>query len=605
MGKRTLLAFSLSLLVIIIYNYYLAQKYPRQVPRHEEVVAQKTEAVPSPTSNVSKTQESVAPSKISAKGQAKEVLVETDLLKISITSSGARIKSCKLKNYPEKNIALKDIQAKIFQIEQSLNGASEEKAEFLKREKEKLELLARRIENDPESAELVSLAAELDDDYAPTVIFPGNEQISTQINTVSYSFSKDKLLLDKNSPQGSIKFTFRDPQGRTIEKTYSFSNSNYIIGLKLKFSGWQEADAPEDKILFYCGPDVGLPQIQAGRRMQAYLGPVTLFDNGKQKWVAKESYERNEENISVERENAPGKVIWTGLVNKYFLTAAIPGKAADSVVIEKNRFGEQKAALKFTWENKETLKVNLYMGPKKETRLKEAGVSLEKSIDYGFFSPIARFIYLSLVFFSKWTGNFGWAIVLLCIATKIVFYPLTHRSFESMQKMQQQMKSIQPEMDALREKYKDNPQKLNKELMDFYRKRGINPLASCQSGCLPLVLQMPVFFALYVVLYNSIELRGAPFFGWIVDLSAKDPYYVLPVLMGISMFVQQKLTGMGAAGGAQQEQAKMMSVMFPILLTWIFASLPSGVVLYWFTFNTVTSLQQLLIKNKSKALATA
>jgi YidC/Oxa1 family membrane protein insertase len=174
-----------------------------------------------------------------------------------------------------------------------------------------------------------------------------------------------------------------------------------------------------------------------------------------------------------------------------------------------------------------------------------------------------------------------------------------------MQKMQQQMKTIQPEMDALRAKLKDNPQKLNKEIMELYRKRGVNPLASCQSGCLPMLLQMPVFFALYGVLYNSIELRGAPFLGWITDLSAKDPYYILPVLMGASMFVQQKLTGMGVASGPQQEQAKMMTMLMPVFLTWIFASLPSGVVLYWFVFNIATALQQLLIRKKQAEVAAA
>ena len=150
---------------------------------------------------------------------------------------------------------------------------------------------------------------------------------------------------------------------------------------------------------------------------------------------------------------------------------------------------------------------------------------------------------------------------------------------------------------AEKEAFQKKMQKLNKEIMALYRRRGVNPMASCQNGCLPLLLQMPVFFALYSILYNSIELRGTPFL-WLQDLSAKDPYYILPVLMGISMFIQQKLTGMGTGGGAQQEQAKMMAIMMPVFLTWIFASLPSGVVLYWFVFNLLTSLQQVLIKKK-------
>ncbi|MBN3038749.1 MAG: membrane protein insertase YidC [Candidatus Omnitrophica bacterium] len=602
MGKKTLLAFSLSLLVIIGYNYYLAQRYPRQ----EIEISQDRPASlsPAPAEKAAKLEiPATDSSKISSLDQASSVSVETDLLTIVITSSGARIKSCQLKNYPEEKVSLPEVNKQLAQLNQQISAAPEEAKPLLRRQKEKLELLVNRMEQEPTSAEMVSLAAQLDADYAPTILLPGNELENQKLNSAIYSSSKNKVVLSGEEATESISFVYRDARGRSIEKTYSFSNSSYIIELDIIFSGWAKADLEKGNFLLFLGPDIGLPQIQRGRRMQAYNGPITYFDNGQQQWVDKEKYSRQEEGEDIQRAHDHGKVLWAGLVNKYFIKALIPDQGAESVLIEKNKVGEHKVALSLPWTGNGTYRFRLYMGPKKESRLGQADVSLEKSIDYGFFGPIARFIYLTLVFFSKWTGNFGWAIILLCIATKVVLYPFTHRSFESMQRMQEQMKSIQPEMDALRVKYKDNPQKLNKELMEFYHKKGINPLASCQSGCLPLILQMPVFFALYVVLYNSIELRGAHFIGWIKDLSAMDPYYILPILMGISMFIQQKLTGMGTTGGAQQEQAKMMSIMFPILLTWIFASLPSGVVLYWFIFNLVTSLQQLLIKKKSQVVA--
>ncbi len=609
MGKKALLAFFLSLLVIMGYNHFMAQKYPaptrethseqpfeklRVVP--SEVRGQKREASPFPVALEVQPEEESA-FVVRAIKQAKEIVVETDLVKLVITSSGARIKSCQLKGYPEEKIGAETTQKRINDIYQALTHASSETKEFLQREKNKLEVLLKRMEKKPEMAELVSLAATVDADFSPTIILPDDKNVSLTLNTALYQCSKQTLNLNNNRPEGRVAFIYTDKLGRKIKKVYTFSNFNYGIGLDITFLGWEREDLPAGHFLLFCGPDVGLPQAQRGRRVYGYQGPLTYFLNAQQGQIKKEKYTRQENNIFVRREH-PGKIGWTGLENKYFLTALIPAQAAESVVVERNKFGEQKVSLKVSWWGSGSYKFGLYLGPKKEERLKEIGATLEKSIDYGFFSPIARLIYQILVLFSRWTNNFGWAIVLLCLVVKIVFYPLTHRSFESMQKMQLQMKSFQPEMDALREKFKDSPQKLNKEIMALYKKKGINPLASCQSGCLPLLLQMPVFFALYAVLYNSIELRATPFLGWIVDLSAKDPYYILPILMGISMFVQQKLTGIGGAGGAQQEQAKMMAILMPVFLTWIFASLPSGVVLYWLTFNIVTALQQLLIRKK-------
>jgi len=597
----------------------MAQKYP-PAPARQGVLEQGEEVLPArqaysqagePASAALEAQGRMRESYFAAgtARQARDFVVETDLVRLVITSSGARIKSCQLKGYPEEKIGAETVQKQLNEIDRAKERASSAQAkESLQRQRDKLEILLERLIQEPDMVELVSLPATLDADFSPALLLPDNEEAASALNTALYHCADSALSLSKDAPAGQLEFSYSDPQGRRIEKIYSFSNSNYSIGLDISFQGWGRDDFPLGHFLLSSGPDVGMPQAQRGRRIHGYQGPVSCFQSGQQSWAQKEKYARNEKGLFVRREHKQkGVILWTGLENKYFLTALIPSQpVAQSVVVEKNRFGEQKVALAVPWEGSgPAYSFRLYLGPKKEERLKEINATLEKSIDYGFFGPIARFMYQILVFFSRWTHNFGWAIVLLCLVTKIVFYPLTHHSFESMQKMQQQMKSIQPEMDALREKFRDNPQKLNKEIMGLYRKRGINPLASCQSGCLPMLLQMPVFFALYGILYNSIELRGAPFLGWVTDLSAKDPYYILPVLMGVSMFMQQKLTGMGAGSGAQQEQAKMMAILMPVFLTWIFASLPSGVVLYWFTFNIATALQQLLIRKRQKALSVA
>jgi len=596
MNKRAVFAFFLSLVVIIGYNYLLAQKYPPQKVEEVEQLAYEEKDLLKPALSKPKPE----PVKVTRTQNAKDITVETDLVRMVITSNGARIKSCKLKDYPEESINIEAMQDRLTQLKQSLSTALPQATESLERDIGKLEILLEKLAQDGKEAELVSLAATVDQDFSPSIVIPEDQNASSLLDQAVYQCSQDTLLLTDQKPQGRLVFTYK-ASGKQVTKVYSFSNSRYSIGLDIIFQGWDDQDFPTKSFLVYYGPNIGMPQAERGRRSAGYHGPVTYFQNNQQGWAKKEKYSRKETDTFISREHREGKVGWVGLENKYFLSALIPSLAGEAAIVEKSRFNEHKIAARIPWQGSGEYNFQLYLGPRKETSLKSVGVSLEKTINYGIFDPIARLIYRILMFFSQWTHNFGWAIVLLCLVVKVVFYPLTHHSFESMQKMQHDMRAVQPEMTALREKHKDSPQKLNKEIMELYRRHNINPLASCQSGCLPLLLQMPVFFALYAVLYNSIELRGTPFMGWITDLSAKDPYYVLPVLMGISMFIQQKLTGMGGATGAQQDQAKMMAWMMPLLLTWIFASLPSGVVLYWFTFNLLTSVQQLIIRKKQEA----
>ncbi len=587
MNKRAVIAFLLSLLVIVSYNQYMAKNYaPAQPPSAQE-------AQPTTAPAQAQTPPLSPPSLV---GQ--DIIVETDLMRVVFTQSGARVKSCQLKKYAAEKLSAEDADKTLAKLEQALVNAPQQQRENILQQKLRQQLLLKRLANEPATAELVSLEAQAQADFTPKLIFPDDKTTNVEINTGLYQAAPKELLLDKSNPAAKIQFSFTDAGGRKVIKTYGFSNDNYLIDCEIEFINWPAGT--NKNLLIYSAPDVGMPQAQNARRVSSYQGPVSAFHNGQQNWTQKEKYDRSEQNTFVRREyKDKGRILWTALENKYFLAALIPTQSAQSILIEKNSLGAQKVALNIPWSGAGKYAFRLYLGPKQEKQLNQAGVSLEKTIDYGFFSPIARFIYQALVLFKGWTGNFGWAIILLSVLIKVIFYPLTHRSFEAMQKMQKQTKTLQPEMTALRAKHKDNPQKLNKEIMGLYRKHGVNPLASCQSGCLPLFLQMPVFFALYAVLYNSIELRGTPFIGWIQDLSAKDPYYILPVLMGISMFAQNKLMGMDTASGAQPDQAKMMTMFMPIFLTWIFASLPSGVVLYWLTFNVLTALQQVAIKKKA------
>ncbi|MFZ8932888.1 MAG: membrane protein insertase YidC [Bacteriovoracaceae bacterium] len=211
------------------------------------------------------------------------------------------------------------------------------------------------------------------------------------------------------------------------------------------------------------------------------------------------------------------------------------------------------------------------------------GDNLHLSVDFGIFGIVAVPILRGLQFFYKYLPNYGIAIILLTILIRMITFPLQYKSFKSMKKMQ----TLQPELAKLKEKHKDNPQKMQKETMELFKRAGANPLG----GCLPLILQMPIFFAFYKVLYEAVELVGAPFYIWIHDLSQKDPYYILPVLMAISMVVQQKVTPTTTTDPTQK---KIMMIM-PVVFGFIMKDLPSGLVLYIFISTVFGMLQQMFV----------
>ena len=225
-----------------------------------------------------------------------------------------------------------------------------------------------------------------------------------------------------------------------------------------------------------------------------------------------------------------------------------------------------------------------YVGPKDQETLEGLAEYLDLTVDYGFLWMLAKPIFAAMKFIHGVVGNWGWAIILLTVLIKLLLYPLSAASLRSMAKM----RSLQPEMARLKELYGDDRQKMSQELMGLYKKEKVNPAG----GCLPMLLQMPVFIALYWVLLESVEIRHAPWFLWIQDLSAKDPYFVLPLIMGGSMLLMQKLQPMPT----DPMQAKVMQLM-PIMFTFFFMFFPAGLVLYW-TVNNLLSMAQQWVVNK-------
>jgi YidC/Oxa1 family membrane protein insertase len=310
-----------------------------------------------------------------------------------------------------------------------------------------------------------------------------------------------------------------------------------------------------------------------------------------------------------------GEGRWIGLESEWYLSALVP-RSAGFRLAETKANDMVQVALRATlptlgpgetWEGR----VLVYVGPKEYERLKSLGVGLEKSVYFGGFPApqeygglpmewVAVPILWLLSWFYRYTHNYGVAIILLTVLTKVLFFPLTLKSMRSMKAMQ----ALQPQINALRSKHKSDPQRVQRETMELYREHRVNPLG----GCLPMVVQIPVFYALYVALSVSVEMQNAPFicfgrfFGvdlWICDLAAHDPTYVLPILMGLSMLIQQKMTPtMG-----DPRQAKMMLIM-PVVFTFMFLNLPSGLVLYWTLSNVLQIAQQLYMERGSSTQRT-
>ncbi|TLD87508.1 membrane protein insertase YidC [Helicobacter sp. MIT 05-5294] len=232
---------------------------------------------------------------------------------------------------------------------------------------------------------------------------------------------------------------------------------------------------------------------------------------------------------------------------------------------------------------KGALKLEGYIGPKDYRLLESINPNLTDVVEYGIITFFAKPLFLLLDKLYDFCGNWGWAIILLTLIVRVVLYPLTYKGMVSMQKL----KDLAPKMKELQQKYKGEPQKLQAHMMELYKKHGANPMG----GCLPLLLQMPVFFAIYRVLFNAIELKGAGWLLWITDLSVMDPYFILPILMGGTMYLQQHLT---PAAFSDPIQAKIFKFL-PLVFTIFFVTFPSGLVLYWFVNNIFSIIQQLLI----------
>ncbi len=385
-----------------------------------------------------------------------------------------------------------------------------------------------------------------------------------------------------------VPLHWSDDAGHSVTKVYRFRRNSYEIELLYTVNNAGDSEwVVSPYVRFWRTPHKpgGEPPF-----VQSFLG-VAVYeqdDDGKFKFRKHEWDNLGEKPVALEQQGG-----WTAMLQHYFLAAILPPAE------ETNRFYARPSKnFGFLTEYvgprrsvepgaQAELPVRLFIGPKLQQSLEEVAPGLHLTVDYGLLTPISEPLFWVLEKIHRLTGNWGWAIVLLTVLIKGAFYKLSEAQYRSMARM----KKFAPRIQALKERYADDRERLHKSMMELYQKEGFNPLA----GCWPMLVQFPVFIALYWVLLESVELRQADFFLWINNLSSPDPYYVLPVLFGISMFLQQKLSGQAMT--MEPMQQRIMNIM-PIALTVFFAFFPVGLVVYWFVSNVIGIAQQWYITRK-------
>lgn len=399
----------------------------------------------------------------------------------------------------------------------------------------------------------------------------------------AYQLNTEMLVLEKGKEELKVPLVYKDPNNITVTKEFVFKKNNYLIEVNHYIEN--NSKEPWTANLF--------AQIKRDNSIDP-LADTSFFAMkpflGIAYWSEENKYNKIViTDIKEEPVNLTHKGGWAAFAQHYFISAWIAPKEKNNR-FESRKNNKNENIFGFTSEET-TIKPGesgvissaLYVGPKDQNELRKISDGLELTVDYGWLWMVAQLLFAVLLYIQGHVSNWGWSIVLLTCCVKLIFFPLNQYAFKSMANM----KKLQPKMQQLKEQYEDDRQKLSQATMEMYRKEKINPLGSC----LPMLIQMPVFIALYWVLSESVEIRHAEFIFWIKDLSIKDPYFILPGLMAISMLIQQKLSPMVFQDPMQERVMKMMPIMF----AFFFLFFPAGLVLYWLVNNILTIAQQWMI----------
>lgn len=411
----------------------------------------------------------------------------------------------------------------------------------------------------------------------------GPNGIDTAEGRAKYSHAANNYVMEKGQQTLSVPLTYQK-DGVTVTKTFTFTQDKYPIDISYQIqnasaNAWQGqmfAQLKRDD-----SKDPGMSD-KGALSMATYLGgawgtpedPYNKLKFGK----------FNDGELTTTSDEG-----WVGIVQHYFVSAWTPenftGKFFSRETGNDYFIGFNSQPVNVAPNKQITLNATLYAGPKVQSELKEVAAGLNQTVDYGLLWPISKILFAILDGIHKVIGNWGWSIILLTLLVKIALMWVSNKSYYSMAKM----RAIAPRLAALKEEHGDDRMKMSQEMMAIYKEEKVNPMA----GCLPILMQMPIFLALYWVLVESVELRHAPWILWIQDLSAMDPWFILPLLMGASMFIQQQLNPQPA----DPMQAKVMKFL-PIIFTAFMLFFPAGLVLYWTVNNLFSMTQQYIINRK-------
>lgn len=528
--------------VLIILGFFLYQAWEKDHPATDAPAANAAQTMPGsryvpdtsavPASAANTASPSVPAAAPQTVGQL--VHVTTDLLDVTIDTRGGDIVSVKLLDYPE--------------------SLSDPKQAFvLLNDDAKTRYLA-------ESGLLSTMGPD------------------TSKGQALYTTAQTSYTLAPDQDELTVTLNWKDDKGLAVAKNFTFNRNSYEINVGYAVQNktpntWQGN-------LYTQLMRTDTPPVGSG----GFINLATYF-GAAFSTPAKPFQKLSFSDIKKESLNTVSQGGWAAMLQHYFISAWIPAQTATSTYYSKvtpdglytiGMIGQPLvAAPGATVETQ----AKLYAGPTLGDQLEKAAPSLKLTIDYGWFWFISAIIFWMMQKIYDVVGNWGWSIVIVTIIIKLIFYKLSAKSYRSMSGL----KKLQPRIEMLKERYGDDKQKLTQATLELYKQEKVNPM----SGCLPILVQIPVFIALYWVLVESVQLRQAPFILWIHDLSQQDPYYILPVLMGLSMFVQQRLN----PPPPDPLQAKLMMLM-PVVFTVLFANFPAGLMLYWFVNNTLSFLQQ-------------
>ena len=532
MERRVLIAIFLSFIVLYAYQALVGKPTPRKpAPVAPSAPASTQTTSPAGVTATSPPSPTLAPAAATLVGDTaeREIRVETRDVIAVFTNRGARLKSWRLKKYLDQQ------------------GQPQE-----------------LIEQTPSHPR-------------PFTLRTADEQLNTTLNDSLYSASTVPSTV--LAAPTDLRFEYRNEAGVRAVKEFHLAPDSYMVGFRADVATGERAVSPA----IVWGPAVG-DVAEVSRYTQKAEG--LFFQGGKAQRLSPKDISK--------QPVFDGEFLFAGVDDNYFMTVALPKGPSrvtyQAVAIPPPPPSKDAPRELMSWsiEPKGTQPVQFFAGPKDFDVLAAIGPDVTRAINFGMFAVIVVPLLKSLKWVNSYVGNYGWAIIILTVIINIVIFPLRHKSVVSMRKMQE----IQPEVKAIQDRYAKlkatDPakQKMNQELMSLYKDRGVNPM----SGCVPILLTFPLIFAFYALLSTAIELRGAPFIGWIHDLSAHDPFYITPILMGVSQLWQQ---WMMPSAGVDPAQQKMMMFM-PIMFTFMFLWAPAGLAIYWLVSNVWQIGQQYL-----------